>query len=195
VAMPVFGQYTFTERSGRRWMFMWQTLRPEWTIQQVLIAVRDKCVHSINATQSWWDTLHAIGDRKMYSVTAPKDKNVDEIAAHWVAALLELEQFKYYRALIIVKARPNEAKDEVRFVCHAAMCKRLMRMTVKMEPRIQASKPAPVWRVKDTEIVDMDADAVDHERALDPAVNLLRDCVLRLGPWDEFNLEVPRDNK
>ena len=184
--MPIdkCGQYHFEDKNGSCWTFMWQPIPEDWSAQQVLMSVRNNCVNATNTTQNWYDTLHAIGETKMYSITMPPRKNVDEIVAHWIATLSELGKLKYYRSLIIVKARPPEAEGEIMFSCHAAMKNELIRMTVKMEARFKPEKPAPIWTVKDTTIDILDSGAASNERSRDPAINLLHDCVEGLAVWD-----------
>jgi len=182
------GQYHYEDKNGSCWTFMWQPILEGWSAQQVLMSVRNNCVSATNSTQNWFDTLHAIGETKMYSITMPKGKNVDEIAAHWIAGLLKIGKLKYYRALIIVKARPSEAKDKIIFSCYAAMQNELIRMTVKMEARFKPEKPAPIWTVKDTTIDILDSGAASNERSRDPAINLLHDCLSQLAHWHPFGI-------
>jgi len=187
--MPIspYGQQDYQDPDGKAWTFVWGTLQQGWSIQQVLMIVRSNCVRATNATQTWLDTLHAIGESKMYSITTPRNKNVDEIAAHWLATLRDKDKIGYYRAFILVRARPTKAAGVLIFSCHAVTRGQLIRMTVEMGARIRPEKPAPIWTPQDTVIEILDTGAAKNERAMDPAIGLLHDCVTELAPWAPEN--------
>jgi hypothetical protein len=182
MSIPDAGQYNFKQSDGQPWTFMWQTVAG-MPINKILLALRDRCIWSINSTYDWYNTLHVIGDRKMYSVTMPRGKSVDEVAAHWLEALTVEKRLGDYRGMLIVESSRPTDHGLLVFVCHAATWRKLRRMTVTIEARIWPEKPAPVWTLVNTMMDEFDESATRRERARDPVAALLCNALSKFAPW------------